>query len=115
MLGPQDRTALGALFEALVALSLQTYAQTAEAVVEHIRTSRGDHEIDCLLHRNDGTNIAVEVKLTGAPDSSDVRHFLWLKEQLGEDLTDMVLIYTGSHAYRWQDGVAVVPLALLGP
>lgn len=115
MLGPQDRTALGALFEALVALSLQTYAQAAEAVVQHIRTSRGDHEIDFLLHRNDGTNIAVEVKLTGAPDSSDVRHLLWLKEQLGEDLTDMVLIYTGSHAYRRQDGVAVVPLALLGP
>ncbi|WP_276326792.1 hypothetical protein [Cryobacterium flavum] len=44
-----------------------------------------------------------------------MRRLLWLKEQLGEDLTDMVLTYTGSHAYRRQDGVAVVPLALLGP
>jgi predicted AAA+ superfamily ATPase len=114
MLGPQDRTVLGALFEALVALSLQTYAQAAEATVHHVRTTRGDHEVDFLLHRNDGTNIAVEVKLNGAPDTNDVRHLLWLKEQMGDSLADMVLINTGPHAYRRADGVAVVPLALIG-
>jgi predicted AAA+ superfamily ATPase len=115
MLGPQDRTALGALFEALVALSVQTYAQAAEATVHHVRTKNGDHEVDLLVHRNDGTNIAVEVKLTAAPDDRDVRHLLWLKAQLGAELTDMALIHTGPYAYRRTDGVAVVPLALLGP
>ena len=39
----------------------------------------------------------------------------WLREQLGTTLTDMVVITTGKHAYRRQDGVAVVPAALLGP
>ncbi|SEI13433.1 MULTISPECIES: DUF4143 domain-containing protein [unclassified Leifsonia] len=115
MLGPQDRTALGALFEALVVLSVQTYAQAAEATVHHVRTKNGDHEVDLLVHRNDGTNIAVEVKLTAAPDDRDVRHLHWLKAQLGAELTEMVLIHTGPYAYRRTDGVAVVPLALLGP
>ncbi len=115
MLGPQDKTALGALFEALVALSLQTYAQAAEAAVYHIRTRNGDHEIDFLVHRNDGTNVAIEVKLTGSPDGRDVRHLLWLKERMGDELTELVVVHTGQHAYRRQDGVAVIPLALLGP
>jgi hypothetical protein len=36
---------------------------------------------------------------------------------LGDDLLDsvVVVVTTGSHAYRRKDGVAVVPAALLGP
>jgi hypothetical protein len=44
-----------------------------------------------------------------------VRHLLWLREQLGNDLIDIAVITTGPEAYRRPDGVAVVPLALLGP
>ncbi|GAA4138744.1 hypothetical protein [Leifsonia shinshuensis] len=40
---------------------------------------------------------------------------LWLKQQLGDQLADMIIVNTGSAAYRRQDGVAIVPLALLGP
>ncbi|MFI5624535.1 hypothetical protein ACIA03_13805 [Nocardioides sp. NPDC051685] len=57
----------------------------------------------------------MEVKLTATPEDADVRHLLWLREQLGDDLVDMVVITTGRHAYRRQDGVAVIPAALLGP
>ena len=32
-----------------------------------------------------------------------------------EDLRDMVVVNTGSRAYRRADGVAVIPAALLGP
>ena len=34
---------------------------------------------------------------------------------LGEEIADLVVINTGASAYRRRDGVAVVPLALLGP
>jgi len=44
-----------------------------------------------------------------------VRHLLWLREQLPDDVSDLVVITTGTHAYRRGDGVAVVPLALFGP
>ena len=115
LLGPQDRTMLGALFEALVTLSVKTFAQAAEAQVFHLRTEKGAHEIDLLVRADDGRTVAIEVKLAAAPGSHDVRHLLWLKEQLGDELVDMVLVNTGSAAYRRQDGVAVVPLALLGP
>lgn len=43
----------------------------------------------------------------------DVRHLLWLRDNLGDDVADLVVLTTGRHAYRRADGVAVVPLALL--
>jgi hypothetical protein len=47
--------------------------------------------------------------------AADVRHLNWLQQSLGERVADRVVVYAGKHAYRRKDGVAVVPLALLGP
>lgn len=35
--------------------------------------------------------------------------------ELGQHLVGTAVIYTGPYAYLRQDGVAVIPLALLGP
>ncbi|MGV8884022.1 MAG: ATP-binding protein [Microbacteriaceae bacterium] len=114
VLGPQEGTILGRLFESLLALSLQSYAQAAEARLSHLRTQRGDHEVDFIVHRGDGVNVAFEVKLSRTVSDSDVKHLLWLKQKLGDSLRDMVVVTTGTTAYRRRDGVAVVPAALLG-
>ena len=34
---------------------------------------------------------------------------------IGDEQADAVVLTTGSEAYRRADGIAVVPLALLGP
>lgn len=60
---PRDGTLLGALFESLVTLSVRVYAQAAEATVKHLRTARGDHEVDLIVERDDGRVLAAEVKL----------------------------------------------------
>jgi hypothetical protein len=59
--------------------------------------------------------VAIEVKLATVPQDDDLRHLHWLKEAIGDDLLDAIVITTGSAAYRRQDGIGVVPLALLGP
>ena len=105
----------GRLFEALVTLSVKTYAQAAEARVSHFREHTGAHEVDLIVHRANGSTVALEIKLSADVDDRDVRHLLWLKRKLGADLTDMAVIYTGKYAYRRPDGVAVIPAALLGP
>ena len=112
---PRDGTLLGALFESLAALSVRVYAQAAEAEVAHLRTKTGDREVDFLVERHDGRVVAIEVKLAETPTPHDLRHLLWLKDRLGDNLVDMVVLTTGKRVYRRQDGVAVVPLALLGP
>ena len=112
---PRDGTLLGALFESLVTLSVRVYAQAAEARVAHFRTHRGDHEADLIVERDDGRVVAMEVKLGVTPDADAVRHLKWLDEKLGDELLDRVIVTTGADAYRRQDGIAVVPAALLGP
>lgn len=109
------RTWLGALFESLVTQSVRVYAEAADATVGHLRTKDGLHEIDLIVERADHSVVAIEVKLSGDVDDHDVRHLSWLKGHLGERLVDRIVINTGPHAYRRPDGVAVIPLALLGP
>ena len=105
---------LGALFESLVTQSVRTYAQFAEARVFHFRTRNGDHEVDLVVERADGSVVAIEVKLARSPDDRSVRHLRWLRDRIGDRVLDMVVITAGERAYRRSDGVAVVPAALLG-
>jgi uncharacterized protein len=55
------------------------------------------------------------MKLSGTVTDNDVKHLLWLREQIGDELLDMAVITTGQFAYRRPDGVAVIPASLLGP
>jgi len=112
---PRDGTFLGALFESLMALELRVFAQAAEAAVAHLRTERGEREIDFIVTGRNRRVVAIEVKLSETVDDRDVRHLRWLAEQVGDELADAVVITTGPQAYRRADGIAVVPAALLGP
>ena len=112
---PRDGTLFGNLFESLVTLSVRVYAQGAEANVRHLRTREGRQEIDLIVERPDQNVVAIEVKMSPTVLDDDVKHLLWLRDQLGEDVLDMMVITTGGHAYRRPDGIAVVPAALLGP
>ncbi len=111
----RDGALLGTLFESLVTLSVRGYAQPLDLEVSHLRTARGEREVDLIVHATDGRAIAIEVKLAAAVGDHDVRHLNWLHGNLGEQLVDRMVVTTGTTAYRRADGVAVVPLALLGP
>ena len=106
---------LGALFEHLVTLSVRAYADATDATVHHLRTRDGDHEVDLIVRRPDGRVLAIEVKLAAYVTDADVRHLSWLRARIGDDLVGAVVVTTGREAYRRQDGIAVVPAALLGP
>jgi uncharacterized protein len=112
---PRDGTFLGALFESLVTQSVRVYAQAAEAEVRHLRTARGEREIDLIVEGRNGEVVAFEVKLSATVDDADVRHLRWLRDELGDGLRGAAVITTGPRAYRRPDGILVLPLALLGP
>lgn len=123
---------LGASFESLIALSGRGYAQLHEATVHHLRptptvhhplfitclhhlrTKDGRHEIDLIIQRRDQRIVALEVKLSGAPASTDVRHLPWLREQLDDDLLDAMATTSGARTYKRANGIAVIPAALFG-
>jgi predicted AAA+ superfamily ATPase len=110
----RDGPLLGTLFESLVTQCVRVYAQQAEARVGHLRTRGGEREIDLIVERGQSI-VAIEVKLGGVATDHDVRHLLWLREKLGDELADAAVVTTGKEAYRRKDGIAVIPLALLGP
>jgi predicted AAA+ superfamily ATPase len=112
---PQDGTYLGALFESLVALTLLVFSDANSAPLKHLRTWSGDHEVDFIVVGPEGKVVALEAKLGSTVRPEHLSHLSWLKEQLGERLLDAVVVNTGSDAYRRKDGIAVVPLSLLGP
>lgn len=106
---------LGALFESLVTQSVRVYATATDAQVGHLRTSNTGHEIDLVVEGADRRVVALEVKLAPTVSDTDVRHLHWLRAQLNDRVADAVVVTTGPYAYRRPDGIAVVPLALLGP
>jgi len=112
---PRSGLLLGRLFESLVTLSLRVYAQGAEAQLRHLRLHGGSQEVDLIVDRSDRRILAIEVKLGRTVDDDDVKHLLWLREKVGADLLDAVVINTGPEAYRRRDGIAVIPATLLGP
>lgn len=68
-----------------------------------------------MVERADHRVLGLEVKLSAEVDDRDVRHLLWLRKQLGEDFLGGVVLTTGSDGYCRPDGIAVIPLGLLGP
>jgi predicted AAA+ superfamily ATPase len=106
---------LGRLLESLATLSVRVYAQANGARVSHLRTAKGDHEVDLIVARPDGGVVGLEVKAGQTPDDADVRHLAWLQDRIGPQCLDTAVLTTGTDAYRRPDGIAVIPLALLGP
>jgi predicted AAA+ superfamily ATPase len=114
-LSPKDGGILGALFESLVTLSVRVYAQASEATIGHFRSYAGEHEVDLIVRGRSGRVVAIEVKLTATPSDEDGKHLNWLAREIGDELLDKVIVTTGPSAYRRDDGIAVIPAALLGP
>ncbi len=112
--GSGDGALLGRLFESLATLTVNVAAQAAECGVAHLRTRNGDHEVDLVVTGPAGRVLGIEVKLSAGVGDDDVRHLHWLRHLLGGDLADAVVLTTGPTAYRRRDGIAVLPLALLG-
>ena len=113
---PQNRgqALLGPLFESLVTRDLRVYSQSCDATVRHLRSWNDAREVDLVVVHDRGV-VAVEVKLAAETSRRDTQHLRWLRDRLGPAMLDAMVVTTGRRAYRDDDGIAVVPAALLGP
>lgn len=109
-----DTGLMGALLESMVTHDLRVYAQSSDARVSHMRTWNDQREADVIVEHR-GSVLAVEVKRGTDVTGRDTRHLRWLRDRLGPALIDAMVVTTGNQAYRDDDGIAVVPAALLGP
>lgn len=121
--GPQryleDLDAFGFLFESMAVRDLRIYAQAHDASVYHYR-EYGGLEVDAVIEARDGRWIAAEVKLGGSKAVDQAAAALLtlrgrVSEQRVARLAQLMVITAGRYSYRRPDGVAVIPLAALGP
>lgn len=114
LMSPHGAATAGRLFESLATLGVRVAAGAARARVGHLRSGNGDREVDLIVEGRGGRVLGLEVKLAASVTDRDLRHLHWLRDRMGDRVADLVVLTTGRHAYRRRDGVAVVPLALLG-
>jgi uncharacterized protein len=79
----------------------------------HLRQEGGDREIDLLLESPDGRVVAIEVKAGSAPDRSDARHLIWLRDQLGDQLVCGVVFHTGRRSFTIDERIRALPIAAI--
>ena len=115
-----DPETLGLLFESLVVRDLRIYSQPDRGEVFHYRDDTG-LEADAIVERDDGAWMAVEVKLSPAPEAVDkaAKSLLRLRNKVArpqlEDLAALMVVTSTGPAYRRPDGIQVAPIAALGP
>lgn len=122
-LGPGDLMAdlntFGLLFETMCLRDLRVYADALGGEVYHYR-DRSGLEADAVIHLHNGAYGLVEVKLGGESLVDEgAKSLLSLRNKIDVSTTGspsflMVLTAVGDYSYYREDGVFVVPLAVLG-
>jgi uncharacterized protein len=108
---PAALTEYGHLLETFAVGEILKQASWFDAPVTagHFRTEAGD-EVDLVLERDDGQVIAIEVKAGSRISGEDFRGLRQLKERLGLQLKEAIILYTGEHAYTHDDWITILPL-----
>lgn len=107
---------LGFCFESQVVHDLRVYAQALGARgVFHYRDTKGRDEIDAVVEGQDGSWIAIEVKLGTAAIDRAAENLQRVVAKIERPPEASIIIIPTGVAYRRTDGVLVVPLTALGP
>ena len=114
-----DPETFGLLFESLVVRDLRIYSRPDRGEVFHYRDDTG-LDIDAIIERDDGAWMAIEIKLSPAPDIVDraARSLLRLQNKVArdrlEDLAALMVLTSTGPAYRRPDNVQVAAITALG-
>ena len=111
---PAALTEYGHLLETFAVGEILKQASWSDAPVTagYFRTEAGD-EVDLLLERDDGQVIAFEIKAGTRVGREDLRGLRLLKDRLGPRLQEAIVLYTGEHAYQYDEWIWVLPLSSL--
>ena len=113
-----DLEALGCLFESLVYRELAVYARACGATVHHYRDNTG-LEVDAVVENRQGDWCAFEVKLGAGQIDAAAKALLKFRDRVDPEKSGVprtlgVIVGSG-YGYLRKDGVAVIPIAALGP
>lgn len=110
-----DGDLMGSLLDTWVTSQLRAQAQVSahRYRLHHLRTAQGRHEIDLIVDIAGHGVVAVEVKATGAPSQRDIRHLVWLRNELGDLFIAGVVLNSGPHVHTMSDRITAAPFSTL--
>ena len=113
-----DLETLGCLFESLVYRELAVYARACGAAVHHYRDNTG-LEVDAIVENRQGEWCAFEVKLGAGQIDAAAKALLKFRDRVDPEKSGaprtLGVIVSSGYGYLRKDGVAVIPIAALGP
>ncbi len=114
-----DLSTLGLLFESLAVRDLRVYAQAAGAELHYYHDSNG-LEVDAIITQSNGDWAAVEVKLGGDTHiKAAIESLRRVRQKVDTktvgDPSRLIVVTSTGRAFETFDGVAVVPITLMGP
>ena len=113
-----DLALFGLLFESLAHHELAVCAQACDATVRHYRDNTG-LEVDAVVESRQGRWCAFEVKLGAGQVDAAAKTLLKFRERVDAARTGapsiLGVIVSSGYGYLREDGVAVLPIAALGP
>ena len=106
---------LGRLLETFVInqLRAETALTTRGPQLCHLRVADSRHEIDLIADFGARGIVAIEIKATNAPDTSDARHLMWLRDELGSQFAAGVVFHVGRRRYHLSEQIEAIPICAL--
>ncbi|HET8643193.1 MAG TPA: DUF4143 domain-containing protein [Pseudonocardiaceae bacterium] len=106
--------ARGPLIETFIVNELAKQATWSENSVRlyHWRIS-GGAEVDVVLERDDGQVVGIEAKAMDTVTIEDFRGLAHLRDLVGHQFVQGIVVHTGRHSVTFGDRLASVPIAAL--
>ncbi|MCL2735146.1 MAG: DUF4143 domain-containing protein [Propionibacteriaceae bacterium] len=111
----KDSHLLGRILETFVAMQIRPELPLCDTQPSwhHLRDHGGRHEVDFVLEYGQGRLVGLEVKAGAAPDISDARHLIWLRDQIGDAFLCGVVLHTGKYSFRLSDRIYAAPISTI--
>ena len=111
----RDGSLLGRIIDTFVVAQLRAEQLIYDAPpgLFHLRQEGGAREIDIVAELSYRSVVGLEIKASAAPERSDARHLIWLRDELGDAFRAGVVLHTGRHVYRLDDRIVAAPIACL--
>jgi uncharacterized protein len=111
----RDGNLLGRVLETFVVAQIRPEVELSPSRprLHHMRTRDGGHEVDLIAELSTDSVVAIEIKATAAPEASDARHLVWMRDRLGERFLAGAVLHTGPRPFQLAERIFALPICAL--
>jgi predicted AAA+ superfamily ATPase len=111
----RDGDLLGRVLDTFVVAQIRPEVELSASRLRlhHLRARDGGHEVDLLAELPANNILAIEIKATAAPTTSDAKHLAWLRDRLGKRFLAGAVLHTGPRPFQLAQRIFALPICTL--